>query len=139
MIRSVKIEDLEEFNKLGILVNSNFTNLFQLDKLINSDIDYVLGDYENDKLVGFIHFTKLYETIDIVNVVVSEQFRNKGIASNLINYIVNNYKDINNIMLEVNVNNIAAINLYLKNGFKEIYRRKKYYGDEDAIIMKRDV
>lgn len=139
MIRNVKIDDLEEFNKLGILVNSNFTNLFQLDKLINSDIDYVLGDYENDKLRGFIHFTKLYETIDIVNIVVDMQFRNKGIASNLINYIVDNYKDINNIMLEVNVNNEAAINLYLKNGFKEIYRRKEYYGDEDAIIMKRDV
>lgn len=139
MIKSVKIDDLEEFNKLGLLVNSNFINLFQLDKLINSDIDYVIGAYESDKLVGFIHFTKLYETIDIVNIVVDKQFRNRGIASNLINYIVDNYKDINNIILEVNVNNKGAINLYLKNEFKEVYRRKEYYGDEDAIIMKRDV
>lgn len=139
MINNVKLEDLNDFNKLGFLANSNFSNLFDLEKLISSNIDYVLGYYESGKLVGFIHFTKLYETVDIVNVVVDENYRNNGIACSLINYIVNNYEDINNIMLEVNVNNVAAINLYLKNGFKEINRREKYYGDDDAIIMKRDV
>lgn len=139
MINNVKLEDLDAFNKLGFLVNNNFSKLFDLEKLISSNIDYILGYYENNKLVGFIHFTKLYETIDIVNVVVDENYRNNGIASSLINYIVDNFEDINNIMLEVNVNNVAAINLYLKNGFKEINRRVKYYGVDDAIIMKRDV
>ena len=33
--------------------------------------------------------------------------------------------------------NNAAINLYKKCGFVEINRRKKYYGDEDAIVMKK--
>ena len=42
-------------------------------------------------------------------------------------------------MLEVNEKNQNAINLYLKNGFKEINRRPKYYGSDTAIIMERDV
>ena len=42
-------------------------------------------------------------------------------------------------MLEVNEHNKEAINLYKKNGFVEINRREKYYGNDDALIMKRDV
>ena len=43
------------------------------------------------------------------------------------------------IMLEVRESNISAIKLYEKNGFIEINRRKKYYGNEDAIIMERNL
>ena len=40
------------------------------------------------------------------------------------------------ISLEVNENNIEAKNLYIKNGFEIVGRRKKYYnGIDDAIIM----
>jgi ribosomal protein S18 acetylase RimI-like enzyme len=39
----------------------------------------------------------------------------------------------------VNTNNIKAINLYTKFGFVEYSRRKNYYGDNDAILMKLDV
>ena len=41
------------------------------------------------------------------------------------------------MMLEVRESNISAIKLYEKVGFEEINRRKKYYGNEDAIIMER--
>ena len=45
-------------------------------------------------------------------------------------------KNISNITLEVNENNIYAIKLYEKFDFKEIGRRKKYYnGIDTAIIM----
>ena len=38
--------------------------------------------------------------------------------------------------LEVEAQNIVAQNLYLKNGFKLIHRKKKFYSDgQDALIM----
>ena len=72
MINKVVLSDLERFNELGSLVNSKFANLFNLESLLASKYDYVYGYYDNDKLVGFIHINKLYENMDIVNIVVDE-------------------------------------------------------------------
>lgn len=139
MINKITLKDDLRFNELGILVNNNFCNLFSLESLINSPIDDIYGYYVNNYLVGFIHVSKLYETLDIVNIVVDEQYRRQGIATQLINYVCKSYDDINNVMLEVNEHNVKAINLYLKNGFYEINRRLRYYGQDTAVIMKRDV
>lgn len=138
MISSVSLSDIEEFNELGLLVNKNFLNVFNLKEILNSSLDFIYGYYEDDELIGFIHVNVLYETMDLVNIVVSEKYRNKGIGSELLNYVIQQH-DISNIMLEVNENNENAINFYLDNGFQIINKRKKYYGEDDALIMKRDV
>ncbi len=42
------------------------------------------------------------------------------------------------LWLEVRASNLAAIQFYLYHGFKEVTRRKGYYGGiEDAVIMQR--
>ena len=139
MINNIELKDKDRFNELGLIINKNFAKLYQIEKLINSSYDSLFGYYKKELLVGFIHINKMYETIDIINIVVDEKYRRKGIATSLITYILNNFTDVEKIMLEVNEHNEKAINLYLKNGFKEINRRPKYYGSDTAIIMERDV
>ena len=139
MINNIELKDKNRFNELGSIINKNFAKLYQIEELINSSYDSLLGYYDKELLVGFIHINKMYETIDIINIVVDEKYRRHGIATSLIKYILNSYNDIEKIMLEVNEKNQDAINLYLKNGFKEINRRPKYYGSDTAIIMERDV
>lgn len=139
MVNKISLEYLDAFNKLGFQVNSNFSNLYDLSKIIESQYDYVYGYYLDDKLVGFIHVTKLYETMDIVNVVVDREVRKQGIATKLINYVIDLFDDIDNVMLEVNENNIPAISLYKKNDFEIINKRNNYYGSDAALIMKRVV
>lgn len=133
------INDIERFNTIGNLVNNNFANLFDLNKINSSSYDYLFGYYENNYLVGFIHVNKLYENIDIINIVVDPLYRRRGIAKKLINYVLDYFKDIKAIMLEVNENNKEAIGLYNSCNFKVINKRIKYYGNDDALIMKRDV
>ena len=139
MVNKIKIEDLNRFNELGLLVNDNFVNVYKLNEILDSQYDYLLGYYENDLLVGFVHVSKLYETMDIVNIVVDFAYRNKGIASTLISYVCNLFDDVENVMLEVNEKNIAAISLYKKNDFEIINKRNNYYGSDAALIMKRVV
>lgn len=139
MVNKISLEYLDAFNKLGFQVNSNFSNLYDLSKIIESQYDYVYGYYLDDKLVGFIHVTKLYETMDIVNIVVDREVRKQGIATKLINYVIDLFDDIDNVMLEVNENNIPAISLYKKNNFEIINKRNNYYGSDAALIMKRVV
>lgn len=139
MINNISLDDKDSFYELGRLLKSNFDSLFNLENILSSSYDFVYGYYIDCKLVAFIHINKMYENIDIVNIVVDSMYRRKGIGEELIEYIVNNFEDINSIMLEVNENNIPAVNLYLKLKFYEVNRRLKYYGNDTAIIMKRDV
>ena len=83
----------------------------------------------------------MYETVNILNIVVSETERRKNIGTLLIDNMLSdlNNKDIEHIMLEVNSNNIPAINLYKKFNFEIINTRKKYYNGEDAYIMERRI
>ena len=139
MINKINLDDLNRFNELGLMVNTNFINVYKLSELLKSQYDYLFGYYLDDLLVAFIHISKLYETVDIVNIVVDSNYRRKGIANKLIDYIVNYFDDVSNIMLEVNEHNISAISLYKNNNFEIINKRNNYYGIDDALIMKRVV
>ena len=137
MIATITKRDEVEFYELGRIINEKFNILYNLSNLLNSKYDYVYGYYEENKLIAFIHINKLYEVIDIINIVVSRNHRHKNIATELINYIIKEFPDSNKLMLEVNENNIPAINLYNKNGFINIHERTNYYGKDTAIIMER--
>lgn len=139
MVNKIGINELERFNELGLLVNSNFSNIYKLVDIIDSQFDDVYGYYVNNRLVAFIHISKLYETMDIVNIVVDVDYRKNGIATRLISFVESLYDDIDNIMLEVNENNRNAISLYKRCGFEVINKRKNYYGSDTALIMKRVV
>jgi ribosomal-protein-alanine N-acetyltransferase len=139
MISKLDIKDIDSFNRIGLLVNNNFVNLFKLEYIIDSKDEDVYGYYDNDKLVGFIHILKTFECLEIINVVVDTDYRKKGIATKLIDYLNECYDDVEYILLEVNEKNSNAINLYNKLGFNVINVRKKYYGNDAALIMRREV
>lgn len=139
MISKLDIKDIDSFNRIGLLVNNNFVNLFKLEYIIDSKDEDVYGYYDSGNLLGFIHVLKTFECLEIINVVVDSDYRNKGVATKLINYLNDCYDDIEYILLEVNEINSNAINLYNKLGFNVINVRKKYYGNDDALIMRREV
>ena len=72
-----------------------------------------------------------------MNIAIHKNYRQQGFASSLLSEVINYCKNngINKINLEVNENNIPAINLYKKLNFRIDGIRKKYYGNNDAIIM----
>ena len=72
MIKELVIDDFQDFLKLGKMVNNNFGNLYDLDNLLNSKADKVIGYYENGLLVGFIHISISFDVVDIVNIVVDD-------------------------------------------------------------------
>ncbi len=89
---------------------------------------------EKDEEVCFVETHQMYEVLDLTDVFTKEVYRRKGYARKLINYIIQN-TNAKKIMLEVNVENISAVNLYKSLGFKIISERKNYYKDKTALIM----
>ena len=136
MIRECNIDDIDLINQLGLLVNKNFISVYNIKDILDRDYECIYIYEENNTILGFIHIEKHFEVIDLINIAVSESSRRKGIASKLIQYVLDTI-DHENFLLEVNSNNDSAIELYRKFNCKEINIRKKYYDDGDAIVMER--
>ncbi len=138
MIREAKIFDIPRINELGELLNPNFRKVFNINEMLNDGYSKVIVYEKDDKVVGFISGTILYDTCDILDIVVDPQYRRKNIASNLISYLISEGGENLKLMtLEVATKNIPAINLYEKFGFEVVYTRKNYYKDDDAYLMAR--
>ena len=95
-------------------------------------IEYI----EEDKVLGYLEIRLVDGVLDIMNLFVNEEDRRKGIATELMNKMIQE-ENYSRIMLEVNENNDSAIRLYNKLGFKEISLRDRYYGEDTAIIMEK--
>lgn len=89
------------------------------------------------KNIAFISFSIYYDRAEINYLYVIDNFRRNGYASKLLEYVIKKTKNLTNITLEVNVNNLSAINLYKKFDFEIVAIREKYYGNDDAYLMIR--
>ena len=97
---------------------------------------------EGDKVVGYIGSQAVMDEADIMNVAVSPEYRRQGIAQGLIDTLIKalQEKGVVCLFLEVRASNESAINLYDKNGFLQVGRRKNYYHNpkEDALILRKE-
>ncbi len=132
---------LEDLNSISSTLNTAFDSFWNYN-IIKSEIDnpgsFVLVAKENNQIIGFAGIWKAVDIMHLMDIVVAKAYRRKHIASLLLEEIINLSlkNDINELTLEVSQNNLPAINLYTKFGFKELGIRKNYYGvNNNAIIM----
>lgn len=89
-------------------------------------------------LFGYAGIWQPIDEAHITNIVTRKDKRHNKIGTIMLEELIKIAKDrkLKDITLEVNVNNIPAINLYKKYEFEEVGVRKKYYNNvDDAIIM----
>lgn len=126
--KNVNIDNIKD---LVLLYKENYSpNISEFTKIYTYNID-------ND-IVAFIVFDIIYDRCEIIDIFTVNKYRNKGVASTLINEILEDF-NIENITLEVKMDNINAINLYEKLGFKKASIRKGYYNGVDGILMIKEV
>ena len=123
--------------------NENLISKDNLDKYLDAPSSLLFTATYNEKIIGFLIAKNLLDFIDLDYILIDKNFRRQNIATNLLNEL-RNYCQKNNIpkiLLEVRNSNTAAISFYLKNKFKQINIRKKYYSSpiEDAIILENEV
>ena len=90
---------------------------------------------ENDKVIGYLYYSDIYERAEINQIEILEIHRNCGKASLLLGELIKNVdKDIT---LEVKKDNYPAVRLYEKFNFNQVAIRKGYYQGIDGILMER--
>ena len=98
---------------------------------------------ESGVLVGYLVLSRYVDAWHVMNVAVAPERRRQGVASALLQRLLELTKDdaLRGYTLEVRVSNIGAISLYERFGFVAKGLRRGYYTDnrEDALIMWRDL
>ncbi|HLP45854.1 MAG TPA: ribosomal protein S18-alanine N-acetyltransferase [Candidatus Kapabacteria bacterium] len=107
---------------------------------LNHDISffYVAEDAITKKICGYIIFWIIEETLELHDIAVIENYKNRGVGSQLMNFMLEiaRIREVEEIFLEVRLSNAAAIAFYEKFNFKKIDVRKNYYSEpiEDAAV-----
>jgi ribosomal-protein-alanine N-acetyltransferase len=97
----------------------------------------------NGKIVGYVLFWLLPETVDIHNLAVIGEYRRRGVGRILLHKVIVEAltQSSARVTLEVRKSNLAAQKLYESAGFVATGVRKGYYSDdgEDALTMALDL
>ena len=120
------VDDMKKVEELRIYsygFNDN-TNTFYSDALESRKM-LALGAYINDELVGAAYLSGYLNALYIENVFVKCEYRNKKIATDLINYIITNKDIFENFFGKkfmksmIEPNSTITMNLYEKIGYSE--------------------
>ena len=126
---------------------------FEREAFTKQQIAHLLTDYNsvslvakvNGEIVGFIigmiYLERNSLTAHILTIDVSLIRRRKGTAQKLLLEIEKIFteKGVKACRLEVREDNIAALRLYQKFGYKKVAKLKNYYGNAHGIYLKKDL
>lgn len=91
-----------------------------------------------ERLGAYIIFWIVHGEGHILNIAVPPELRRMGLAKKLLSFALDlmREKGVVEVFLEVRESNIVPIRLYEGFGFEHAYVRPRYYGNEDALVMK---
>jgi len=138
-IRNMKRSDLHRVHLLETQIFSDAWPMQAFEDCLELDSEGVIVAEVKGEIVGYAAIITGYEESHLANIAVMPQFRGKSIAKKLLNCILDIARRAKSqcIFLDVRPSNLAAISLYEKFGFVELYRRPGYYRtpNEDALVM----
>ena len=142
IIRKATLDDLDQ---IEIIENECFVDPYKREDLIYeltaNPCSTVLVAIIDDKIVGFIDYMITFTSSTISQIAVTKEYRKQNIATELLLAMEKTFPNdiddqVETITLEVRKSNLAAQNLYRKNGYIDITIKKAYYRNgEDALYM----
>lgn len=121
----------EAFTKQQLIYLLTEYNAIGLAARVNSEIaGFAIARVDIGRNTSFGHIL----TIDI-----ALAYRRKGIAQKLLHEIETIFREkgIKECRLEVREDNVAALDLYQKLGYKKVGKLEKYYGDAHGLYLQK--
>lgn len=143
-IEKASIEHLDRLYEIEL-------KCFEREAFTKQQIGYMLTDSNSmslvsrvkGQIVGFVigktYVNKKSATGRILTIDVSPEHRRKGIGQRLLQEIEKSFKDrgIKTCCLEAREDNVAALSLYQKFGYKKVGKLENYYGNAHGIHLRK--
>ena len=138
ILRKGRESDLKNVLEIEVMAYKNpyWSQRMIFDVLANKT-DKRLWIYEVDNdVAGFIIDMRHKNEISLLNIAIHKYLQGMGHGLKMLKKYIKNLPGKCSIYLEVNKNNIKALNMYAKLNFEKVSIRKSYYTDgSDAINM----
>lgn len=97
---------------------------------------YIVARDDYEEVIGYISMLDLDIEGEVLRVAVKKQYRRKGVARQMFNFLVDYLKErgYQKLYLEVKSTNEEAIALYENLGFVKFNERRNYYGEGENAI-----
>ena len=141
MIRRAELSDAIDIYNIELACFTHNYSLSTIQSDLESDRVMIFVCEENNKIVGYISIYYFLDEANLQKIAVLENYRRKGIASQLIKFAESELlsKNVGKFYLEVNEHNLIAISVYEKLGFEKISTRNNYYGSDAAVILQKEL
>lgn len=138
--RKGKREDISAIYKIECLASNLWKESYFSDEF-NNTFSCTAVALCDEKVVGFAVAWNVIEDIQLNNIGIHPDFRRQGIATGLIDFLVNEHNELTpeRIIIEVKSSNKGGIAFYRSLGFIFTGKRQKYYGNEDALLMEKNL
>jgi ribosomal-protein-alanine N-acetyltransferase len=137
-LRKARIDDIEAINHIEQAQFLNPWKKHYFSAELSHDISYFYAAEDSGKILGYIIFWLIEETIELHNIAVHEDYTRRGIGSKMMDFLLEiaARKRVEEIFLEVRKSNRAAEKFYKKYRFEKIDCRKNYFNSpkEDALV-----
>ena len=130
--------DLKDVLNIEVIAYENpYWNQKMFFEVLANKTDKRLWIYEVDNdVVGFIIDMRHKDEISLLNIAIHKCLQGMGHGLKMLKKYIKTLPGKCSIYLEVNKNNIKALNMYAKLNFEKVSVRKSYYTDgSDAINM----
>lgn len=141
ILQNMQIEKTSNIDEILEIENACFPQTHWSKEILQEELSsnykfYYIAKYDGQN-IAYIGYEKIDDAMNIQKVATMEDFRNCGVASKLVSFVLDKFisDDVNKILLEVDVNNKPAIKLYEKMGFNTISKRDNYYKNGDACFI----
>lgn len=141
-----KVASKEDIDILLDIESTSYNEILSKENLLyelnENPVSTILIYYKDNIPMGYIDYWITFDSSTIFKITTKDIYRNKGIASSLIEEMIKDLKmqDVLYSTLEVRKDNLNAIKLYKKYNYNEITIKSHYYKDgSDAIYMVKGI
>ena len=139
----VRSMDRGDVNAVVAIEGDAFATPWQADTFVSlldrESVELLVMTDDEDAVIGYAILWCILDQGELANIAIVPARRGEGLGKALLVLVLDIAREhgVKQLFLEVRASNEAGINLYLREGFKEVGVRRNYYSSppEDAKVM----